>query len=136
MALTKSTIGFLAIGLIISVLIVSISSVAIYQSNNTPSSEYNTGVQVFGGICLGTSLIALITSPIIAGLRGKKLGFFILAVLLSGFVVAVSSMAIKEATESTSDTYKDIVRGVAGAGLASALIGIIAVFVIAFKMRN
>lgn len=134
--LSQRTIGFLIIGLVISVLIVTISSMALYEANNNSSDSYKKSTQVVGGISLTAALSVLIASPIVAGLRGQTLGFFLIAVVLSAFVVTVSSMAIHESLTTTSSGYKDIVRGTSGTALAAAIIGIISVFAIAYKMNS
>lgn len=141
MALTLTTIAFLCIGLCISVLIVAVSSMAIYETNHIPSESYRESVRWVGGISMGAALIALIASPIIirkqgfGGLKKKFIAFLILSVLLSILVIAVSGMAIRQANVETSDSYNDSVQWVAGSSLFLALVGIISVFVVAYKLR-
>lgn len=129
------TVGFLAMALLISVLVASISGVALHEAQSNTSDSYKTSVQWFGGICMATAFAVLIASPIVAGLKGRTLGFFILAVLLSSYVVAVSAMAIHESNSETGDSYKNAVKGVSGAGVAAAGIGVIAVFVLAYRWK-
>ena len=124
MGLSAKTLGFLVMGLLVSVLILAMSSMALYETNNNASESYSSGVKGLGGFCILTSLGVLLASPVVAGLRGKTLLLSIAALILCAFVITVSGMAIRETEGNTNAEYKDAMRAVSGTSLAASIIGI------------
>ena len=123
-------------GFILAVFIATISGMAIHLADSTASDGYKNTVKGFAGISLAAALAVLIAAPIITVEDKKILALFLLSILLSVLVATISGMAIHEASASTSDGYKRIVRGFAGFGLAGSLIAIIAIPLIVYKMSQ
>lgn len=130
------SVGFLAMGLVVSILIAAISGMALHEASTNTSESYSTSVKWFGGICMGTALVVLIASPLVAGLRGRKLGLFLLAVLLSVIVISVSGMAIQLSHGESSEAYKKAVRTVSGISLGLSIVGILSLFLVAYKVHE
>ena len=125
--------------LITAFIIVTVSSMAIHLANTDASDSYRNTVIGIASVALVFAAIVLIVGPILIVDKNNRGVISILAIggILSILVISISGMSIHEAvTPSTSKSYKDTVKVVAGTSLGGAAAAVIALPIIYYYVSK
>jgi hypothetical protein len=124
----KVKVSYLAIAVVVSVLIATISGLAIHQTSTNVSDGYNNTVKVIAWSCIAGAFACLVALPsmVVDRIGARLLVMFLAGVVLCVAVTAVSGFALHLAEQPVASTsYVNAVRGVAGTALALSLASII-----------
>ena len=137
MSEAKKEDGMLALGVIVAIFVITISSMAIRQVNTDDVSDsYETSVQRIASIRIGVAAVTLIAAPILAVPDAKTKAMFLTAVILCALVISISGMAIHLTQSNTSEGYDNMVRIMGAIGITAAGGGIIGVFCMRYLMNK
>lgn len=117
----------------------ALASISIDSMSKLPSetATYKTSVRIVGGFGIMTALIAIIGGPIYVLKKDKRvLAMVLVAMLLASLTATVSGMGVHSANIQPSDGYKKATRVVAGVALTGALVGLVGIPLMAYKMKQ
>lgn len=117
----KEFVGYMAMGYLLSILITTISSMAIHETMTETTSSYKNGVKVVSAVSIVAAVSVLIAAPVMSIKDKKMLRVYLLIVLLSALVGTLAAISLDSTNKTNDDnTYKTSVKTISGVSLGLA----------------